>query len=116
MFPLGLALLVFTLAGLALLVGFCAFSWLVRPIGRRKEAEETYECGISAEGSNRGIGFAFMHYAVLFLVFDLAGLYLFLYVAAGRMPLEVAGSLALGLCTLGTIIAYATQRRKYHVA
>lgn len=108
-YGLGQAVFAFMAVATLFLALMCVFSWLIRPIRRRPAAEETYECGIPAEGEHRGFGFQYLNYAILFLVFDLAGLYLFLY-AAGNLPLAAAGSLAFAIATLCLIIVYGARR------
>lgn len=115
-YSVGHAATVFTLAASALTIAICAFSWCVRPLRRRIEATETYECGMKAEGNARGIGFNYIQYAALFLLFDLAALFLFLYAVLDRPSVAVNASFLAGLLTLGLALLYATKGRRYHVA
>ena len=69
-----------------------------------------------AEGNHREIGFNYIGYAVLFLVFDLAALFLFLYAVAIDVPLASTVGFFIGLLTLFLLILFGTQRRKYYVA
>jgi len=115
-YSIGLAVTVFTVVGLGLL-GFVLFlSWAIRPLKERKAAQETYECGYPAEGDRRAIGFNYLNYAVLFLIFDLAAIYLFLYASIPQLPATVTVSFLLGIATLGLMILYGTRQRRYYVA
>jgi NADH:ubiquinone oxidoreductase subunit 3 (subunit A) len=111
----GQALLVFSLVGAlgALLV--CTISWLVRPIRERKGASATYECGMPALGEHRGIGFAYLGYAVLFLAFDALALLLFL-AAASTLQRAALTWLGIALLLALLLIAYGTRKRRYYVA
>jgi NADH:ubiquinone oxidoreductase subunit 3 (subunit A) len=111
---LAVLVIIFVLVGLASLIGMLIFSWMIRPLKRRPRAEQTYECGYEAKGDPRAIGFNFMHYAVLFLVFDIAAIYLFLYAFVPNMPVGVTISFLLGIATLGLMILYGTKKRRYY--
>lgn len=114
-YTLGEAVVAFTLTGTAMLLLVMLVSWLVRPLRRRPEAEQTYECGMVAKGEHRHIGFGFIGYAALFLAFDVAAVYLFLLVAAPREP-GILMPLLIAAITLALMVVYGTRRRKYHVA
>jgi len=113
-YGVGEALLAFTLVCVLLLAGMLIFSWLVRP--SRDGESDTYECGMEAEGNNRTIGFNYIGYAVLFLVFDLGALYLILYALARNIPVSTTIGFIIGIATLLLLILFGTQRRKYYVA
>ena len=110
-----LAIAVFFAVGVVMLSAILVFSWLVRPIKRRPKAEETYECGFPAEGDARSLGFNYIGYAALFLIFDVAALFLFLYAATPGLPGMATISLILGILTLGLIIIYGVRKRRYYV-
>jgi NADH:ubiquinone oxidoreductase subunit 3 (subunit A) len=115
-YNIGLVLAIFTIVGLGML-GFVLFlSWAVRPLKERSKAQEAYECGFPAKGEARAIGFNYLSYAILFLIFDLAALYLFLYASLSDAPNMVTFSFILGVATLGLMILYGTKKRRYHVA
>ncbi|MDD9953350.1 MAG: NADH-quinone oxidoreductase subunit A [Candidatus Woesearchaeota archaeon] len=94
-------------------LGNMLLSWLLRPL-KTTSSNETYECGMIAQGTHREIGFNFINYATLFLVFDIATIYLFLFAVAG---ITFIGGInfVLGLATLCLIILYGTKRRSYLV-
>lgn len=115
-YPVSLAVLIFTIIGVLMLGFVCVLSWAVRPLRQRPKAQETYECGFPAQGDPRAVGFNYMQYAALFLIFDLAALYLFLYAWLPRMPGMVTISFLLGVATLGLMILYGTRKRRYYVA
>ena len=106
--------IIFAVIGLAMLGTMLFLSWCVRPLRKRPRAEETYECGYPAKGDARAIGFDFIYYAVLFLVFDIAAIYLFLYAIVPDMPVGVTISFLLGIATLGLMILYGTKKRRYY--
>jgi NADH:ubiquinone oxidoreductase subunit 3 (subunit A) len=107
------AVVVFSIVCLALL-GFMLFiSWAVRPMRNRPLSQQTYECGFTSTGDARNIGFNYFHFAVLFLVFDVAALFLFLY-ASSTFPASVTISFLLGILTLGLMILYGTKKRRYY--
>jgi NADH:ubiquinone oxidoreductase subunit 3 (subunit A) len=110
-----LAMLIFILVVLALLLFMLFLSWCVRPLRERPKGQETYECGFPAKGDARTIGFNYIHYATLFLIFDVAALYLFLYASIPQVPVPVTISFMLGILTLGLIILYGTKKRRYYV-
>jgi NADH-quinone oxidoreductase subunit A len=115
-YPLSLVLPVFALVGTVMVSAVLIFSWLVRPLKQRPKAQETYECGYPAVGDARSIGFNYLSYAALFLVFDVAALFLFLYASIKDVPGMVTISFLLGVLTLGLMILYGTRKRRYHVA
>jgi NADH:ubiquinone oxidoreductase subunit 3 (subunit A) len=104
---------VYTIVGLLMLGVVILLSWCVRPLRQRQRAQETYECGFPAQGDARSIGFNYMQYAALFLVFDIAALFLFLYAVSSR-PADVTIGFFLGLGLLGLMILYGTRPRRYH--
>ena len=112
MYSLGLGVLVFTLVCTLLLAIMLTVSWLVR-VGSRESS--TYECGIPAEGDHRDIGFNYMQYAALFLVFDLAALYLFLYTASYPFTRMVNITFFTGITMLLLLIFHGTRKRRYYV-
>lgn len=115
-YTVGHAAIVFAAVAL-LMAGIILFlSWCVRPLRPRAGASESYECGMKPEGDARGIGFNFIGYAALFLLFDLAALYLFLYAALERPTWQAGTVLLVGTLTLGLLILYATKPRRFHVA
>jgi NADH:ubiquinone oxidoreductase subunit 3 (subunit A) len=96
-------------------LGFMLFlSWAIRPLRERPRAQQTYECGMPAQGDAREVGFNYLQYAGLFLVFDVAALYLFLYAISRGLPLMVHVSFMLGILTLGLMIVYGTRSRRYY--
>jgi NADH:ubiquinone oxidoreductase subunit 3 (subunit A) len=113
---IALAVSVFLGVGTTFMAGMLIFSWLVRPIKERPASQQSYECGYPAKGDARAIGFNYLHYAALFLVFDLAALFLFLFASIEQVPPLVTISFFLGLGTLGLMILYGTRKRRYHVA
>ncbi len=117
-YGIGEAAVAFVAVCVALLAGLLAFSWAVRPIARRPAAEQTYECGMPAKGERRHIGFGFIGYAALFLVFDLAALYVFLLALApgGRAGADTLAAALLGTITLCVILVHGMRRRRYYVA
>jgi NADH:ubiquinone oxidoreductase subunit 3 (subunit A) len=115
-YDIGLALTIFFLVGLGMLCFVLFLSWAVRPLKERPKSQETYECGFPAKGDARAIGFNYMNYAILFLIFDLAALYLFLYASLPEAPTAVTVSFILGVATLGLMILYGTKKRRYYVA
>lgn len=115
-YSIAFVVLIFT-AVLAILLGVMLFlSWCIRPIKVRPKAQEVYECGFPAKGEARSIGFNYLNYAVLFLIFDLAALYLFLYASIPEVPGVVTVSFMIGIATLGLMIIYGTKKRRYYVA
>jgi NADH:ubiquinone oxidoreductase subunit 3 (subunit A) len=115
-FPAGLAAVVFIIVGMLMLCVVLFLSWAVRPLRERPRSQETYECGFKAQGDARAIGFNYLQYAVLFLIFDIAALYLFLFAVLPQMPAIVTISFLIGIATLGLMILYGTKSRRYHVA
>lgn len=113
MYSIAQAVLVFTIIGLLMLGVVLFLSWAVRPLRERRRAQETYECGFPAQGNPRAIGFTYLHYAALFLVFDLAALFLFLY-AVAEQPANVTIAFFFGIGILGLMILYGTRPRRYH--
>jgi NADH:ubiquinone oxidoreductase subunit 3 (subunit A) len=106
---LGIAILAFTIVGL-LMAGFVLFlSWAVRPLTRRPSAESTYECGFPAQGDRRAIGFGYFTYAAVFLLFDLAVLYLYLYASAQGIWNQTIWWFLGGLTTLLVAIVAAAK-------
>jgi NADH:ubiquinone oxidoreductase subunit 3 (subunit A) len=103
-------------AGLAGLLGLLAFSWLLRPTRERPRSQGQVECGFPAQGDARAIGFNYIGYATLFLVFDLAALYLFLYAIIPSPSAATTLGLFLAIATLGLAILYGTKRRRFYAA
>jgi len=112
-YTVGQAAAIFALVSLFLMGLMLFISWVIRPASTGES--DTYECGMPAEGTNREIGFGYMGYAVLFLVFDLAALFLFLYAVGDRFPISVTIGFFVGIASLFLLILYGTQRRKYYV-
>lgn len=115
-YEISLAVLVFGIIGLVMLSVVLFLSWAVRPLRVRPKSQSTYECGYEAFGDARAIGFNYMQYASLFLIFDVAVIYLFLYAVLPAMPGMVTISFLLGIATLGLMILYGTKKRRYYVA
>ncbi len=112
-YTIGQALLTFIGVSSVLLSLMMFFSWIIRPQSRETE---TYECGMRAEGNHKAIGFNYIGYGVLFLVFDLAALYLFLYTMTAPLPPDVSIGFVVGLGVLLLLLLHGTQKRKYYVA
>ena len=110
-----LSVLVFLGVGTGLLLFILVFSWLVRPINNRKKSEETYECGFPAKGERRALGFNFIDYAILFLVFDLMAIFLFLYASAGAMSTQTTIIFLGGIVLLGLLLLTAMRGGEYYV-
>jgi NADH-quinone oxidoreductase subunit A len=106
--------IIFSITALASLGVMLFLSWAIRPLKQRPRGQETYECGYEAKGDPRAIGFNYIHYAVLFLVFDIAVVYLFLYAFLPNAPIGVTVSFLLGIATLGLMILYGTKKRRYY--
>ena len=75
---------------------------------------EPYESGMPAEGSGRAVGFEYLIYAILFLLFDVIALLFFLAAVALKydrseflMPFVLLAAFAL------LIIAYGAKKREY---
>ena len=100
--------------GLMLLLAF--ISWLVRPIKHRPHAGEPIECGMPAEGNHRGVGFNFIQYAVLFLIFDLGSLYIFLYAIIPEPSGVMTLTMLLSIIILLLAIIHATGERRFYAA
>lgn len=111
---IALAILIFTAAALAMCAVMLIASWLLRPQRTRLRSQEAYECGFPPQGGQRGLGFNYIQYAALFLVFDLAAIYLFLYAATS--PEGTAAGLFGGVGILCLIIVYGAERRRYLAA
>jgi len=116
LYDIGTVITIFTIVCLFIASVILFLSWAVRPLERRKKAEETYECGFKAEGDAKAIGFNYIQYATIFLVFDLAAIYLFLYAALPNPTLMVTTSFFMGIFTLLCIILYGAKRRRYYAA
>ena len=112
----GTVMLLFAGVCLIMLIGLLAFSWCVRPIKQRDEAQETYECGYPAKGDPRAVGFGYLGYATLFLIFDIAAVYLFLFATIPHPSSSVTTSMLLALGTLALLIIAGTKKRRYYVA
>lgn len=108
-------IVVFTIVGCGMMASMLALSWILQPLGHRKESAQAIECGFPAKGDARAMGFNYIQYAMLFLVFDLATIYLFLFTVAD-LPLSASIGFAAGLATLCIIIIHGTDRRRYYVA
>ncbi len=106
---LGVALVTFLIVGSLMVSVVLILSWCVRPLRRRPESETTYECGFPAEGDKRAIGFGYFTYAALFLLFDLAVLYLYLYATNKTIWSSTWGWFIGGLAIL--LVAIAASRR-----
>jgi NADH:ubiquinone oxidoreductase subunit 3 (subunit A) len=105
----GVALLAFTLVGIAATAVVVFLSWCVRPLRERASAQATYECGFPAQGERRTLGFSYFSYAALFLLFDLAVLYLYLYSTDRTLWPETIWWFLGGLATLLVAIAAAAR-------
>ena len=105
----GVALLAFLVVGALAVAGILILSWCVRPHRRRPSGETTYECGFPAAGDRRAIGFSYFTYAALFLLFDLAVLYLYLYASAPEIWPQTIWWLFGALATLLLAIAAAAK-------
>lgn len=111
-------IVVFSVVLLCMLFGMVLFSWAVRPLSRHRKgsdsrASETYECGYPAVGDPRAIGFQYLNYAALFLVFDIAAIYLFLYARLNPLPGAATSGMLVGIVTLCLMILFTTGRRDH---
>lgn len=112
-YGVGETLLTYAILGTLMTCGVLIVSWLVRPMRKRVKATEPYECGMAPIGESRAIGFSFIGYAVLFLLFDLAAIYLLLFALLPTYTFSTTLSFALGLVTLFFVIYSGTKRRDY---
>lgn len=106
---LGIALAAFTVIGVVMASVVVFLSWAVRPLTRRPASESTYECGFPAQGDRRALGFGYFTYAAVFLLFDLAILYLYLYATAPGIWNETIWWFMGGLATLLVAILAAAK-------
>jgi len=104
-----MALVIFLIVGAVMASVVLFLSWCVRPLRRRPESETTYECGFPAQGDRRAIGFGYFTYAALFLLFDLAVLYLYLYATNPNVWRSTLWWFLGGLAIL--LVAIAAARR-----
>jgi NADH:ubiquinone oxidoreductase subunit 3 (subunit A) len=115
-YSLVVVLAVFMAVLMAMLGLMLFLSWCVRPLKPRPRGQATYECGFPAKGDSRAVGFNYLQYASLFLIFDVAAIYLFLFASTPNLPLAVNISFITGILTLGLMILYGSKRRRYYVA
>lgn len=82
----------FTFVGIAFAVSAIVISWLLRPWRARGEKLTTYECG--EEPIGRGwhrYNIRYYTFALLFLIFDVVGVFLLLFALIFKQSLQLGG-------------------------
>lgn len=111
-----LSIIIFSIVGLGLPIVTILMSLFLRPRKPFKEKQEAipYETGSMPKGSARTVGFGFYQYAVLFLLFDLAAV--FLVLAALIAPIlkpESFIAIFIFIIFLSLTILYAMKSKNY---
>ena len=82
----------FTFVGIVFAVSAIVTSWLLRPWRARGEKLTTYECGEEPIGTGwHRYNVRYYTFALLFLVFDVAGVFLLLFALLFKKFIQVGG-------------------------
>lgn len=111
-----LAILIFSIVCLGLPIFTILLSLFLRPRKPFKERQEAipYETGSLPRGSARAVGFGFYQYAVLFLLFDLAAVFLILAaLVAPVLKPESFVAIFVFIIFLSLTILYAMKSKNY---
>jgi len=111
------AIIVFMLAGLALVAGGILTSALVAPKSKNKFKTETYECGIETQGPS-WLQFKVGYYlfALLFLIFDVETVFIFPWAVVMKnlgMVAFIEILIFLFILTLGLLYAWKKGALKW---
>ncbi|MGB9877866.1 MAG: NADH-quinone oxidoreductase subunit A [bacterium] len=88
----------FTFVGVAFALAAIITSWLLRPWRARGEKLTTYECGEEPIGTGwHRYNIRYYTFALLFLIFDVAGVFLLLFALVFKMFLQSGGGVSLYL-------------------
>ncbi|MGC8843691.1 MAG: NADH-quinone oxidoreductase subunit A [bacterium] len=88
----------FTFVGVAFALAAIITSWLLRPWRARGEKLTTYECGEEPIGTGwHRYNIRYYTFALLFLIFDVAGVFLLLFALVFKMFLQSSGGASLYL-------------------
>jgi NADH:ubiquinone oxidoreductase subunit 3 (subunit A) len=104
-------LITFVIVGALITYMIFFMSRIMRQESRPSETGEgAIECGCEAVGEARGIGFRYFNFAILFLVFEIAALFTFLFAVNKVRNISMLFSLGVFIITLIITIFWATKK------
>jgi len=111
-----LAILIFIAVGIGLPVVTILFSLILRPRRPFKDPQQAtpYESGSLPIGRSRTVGFGYYQYAVLFLLFDIAAVFLILAaLAVPVLSVEAFAAIFFFIIFLSLTILYALKAKAF---